>query len=103
MSIIVKQLIINRILINLPKEIIDIIKDYLFHNIIYKTITLKKNILTLIDSSSNKNNRRLFEEDGIYVINILDNKRSIKFNCRFCNKCGDYLYSFEMTYYLCIC
>lgn len=103
MSIIVKQLLINHLLINLPKEIIDIIKDYLFYNIIYKTINHKKNILTLIDNSSNKNNQRLFETHGIYLINIVDNKRNIKFNCGFCNKCGDYLYSFEMTYNVCNC
>ena len=103
MSIIVKQLHINQLLINLPKEIIDIIKDYIFYNIIHKTITHKKAILNLIDNSSNKNNRRLSETDGKYLINILDNKRNINFNCRFCNKCGDYLYSFEMTYYVCKC
>ena len=33
MSLITKQLLINKLTINLPKELIDIVKDYTFHKI----------------------------------------------------------------------
>lgn len=46
MPIISKQLIINSL--NLPKVMIDIIKDYVFYNIINKTIKNKKNNISLL-------------------------------------------------------
>jgi hypothetical protein len=100
MTAISKQLIINQLIKYLPKETIDIIKDYLFYNIIHKTIKYKNNALSLLSSNILKKERAIMEGHGCLIIKILGN---INFNCRFCNKCGDYLSSYEMTYYLCKC
>jgi hypothetical protein len=100
MSSIAKQIIINHLIKYLPKEMIDIIKDYLFYNIIHKTIKYKNNALLLLSSNILKKERDIMEHHGCLIVKIPAN---INFNCRFCNKCGDYLCSYEMTYYFCKC
>jgi len=107
MSIILVQLILNKCLRdvhNVPKEMIDIVKDYLFENIFSRTKKYKKKMLSLITMTDLYLEQKLIsEKNGILFLRILDGKKKKLFKCKCCNKCGDFEWSFEMTYYQCKC
>lgn len=90
MTTISKQLIINEFL--LPKEIIDIIKEYAFYNIIVKTKKNKNKIISLINTTSwspiSQFNIPLSNKDWFFWLDK-DNS-TYQFQCHFCIKCGDY-------------
>ena len=89
MSIITKQTIIQKL--PLPDEIIDIIKDYTFINIITKTRELKNKIMSILVTIRIPDKTKLI---WIRKRRAYGNERA-----EFCLKCGDYLWSY--TCYVC--
>jgi predicted transcriptional regulator len=96
MSSITNQLIINKFCI--PKEIIEIIKEYVFTNIINRTKKNKNKIISLINetriSPKNYNSilKPLAKTEWLFCIN--ENYKSIQYHSSFCIECGDYLNSY---------
>lgn len=84
MSIITKNIIINKL--PLPDEVIDIIKDYAFINIVNKTREFKNKIMPILVTI------RIPDETMFIWIR----KRHVYGNERaeFCLICGDYLWSY---------
>ena len=84
MSIITKQTIIQKL--PLPDELIDIIKDYTYYNIINKTKQTKNKLMPIIPTI-----RKYHKTKLIWV-----RKKHAYGNARaeFCLKCGDYLWSY---------
>jgi len=96
---IAKQLILNRL--PLPAEIIDIVKDYAFHNIIDKTRKTKKTkdrIISLINNTewTTFKHQYIFSPDE-WLFWIEEDPKSIQGQCTFCRKCGNYLFG---NYYI---
>ena len=84
MSIITKQTIIQKL--PLPDELIDIIKDYTFINIITKTRELKNKIMSILVTIRIPDKTKLI---WIRKRHAYGNERA-----EFCLKCGDYLWSY---------
>ena len=84
MSIITKQLIIQKL--PLPDEIIDIIKDYAFYNIVDKTREFKKKIMTMLVTIRIPDKTKLI---WIRKKHAFGNDRA-----EFCLKCGNYTWSY---------
>lgn len=89
MSIITKQTIINKL--PLPDELIDIIKDYTFYNIVNKTREFKNKIMQKLPTIRISHKTKLI---WIRKRRAYGNERA-----EFCLKCGDYLWSY--TCYVC--
>jgi hypothetical protein len=89
MSIIAKNIIIQKL--PLPDELIDIIKDYTFYNIITKTKQTKNKLIPIIPTIRISHNTKLI---WIRKKHVYGNERA-----EFCLKCGDYLWSY--TCYVC--
>jgi hypothetical protein len=85
MSIIAKNIIINKLA--LPDEVIDIIKDYTFYNIVNKTREFKNKIMSILVTIRIPDKTKL----------IWIRKKHAYGNARaeFCLKCGDYLWSYN--------
>lgn len=84
MSCLIKQIIINKL--PLLDELIDIIKDYAFINIVDKTRETKKKLLTMLVTIRIPNKTKLI---WIRKKHTYGNERA-----EFCLKCGDYLWSY---------
>ena len=84
MSIITKQIFINKL--PLPDELIVIIKDYVFYNIINKINKNKKIIMPIIDTIRIPHKTQLI---WISEKHAYGNDRA-----EFCLNCGDYLWSY---------
>jgi len=92
MTTIVKQLIIKRF--DLPEEIIDIIKEYAFYNIIDKTKKYKNKLVKLIENS-------MWTPVKFVPLTVTgwlfwaedDGDNSVQFQADFCIHCGNYLFS----------
>lgn len=84
MSCLIKQIIINKL--PLPDELIDIIKDYTFINIVDKTRETKKKLLTMLVIIRIPDKTKLI---WIRKIHAYGNERA-----EFCLICGDYLWSY---------
>ena len=84
MSIIIKQIIINKL--PLPDEIIDIIKDYTFYNIVSKTREFKNKIMQILSIIRISHKTKLI---WIRKKHAYGNERA-----EFCLKCGDYVWSY---------
>lgn len=96
MSIITKQIIINKL--PLPDELIDIIKDYVFYNIINKTKKIKKIIMPIVDTIRIPHKTQLI---WISKKHAYGNDRA-----EFCLNCGDYLWSYTCRItikVICVC
>ena len=93
MSIITKQLILNHI--GLTPEIIEMIKEYAFYDVIVKTKKCKNKIIVLINTSFHTPiNFRPILTTSSYIFWIDDEieENSAQIQSEFCLKCGDYLY-----------
>jgi hypothetical protein len=97
MSIIQKQLILNQ-LVGLTEEIIEIIKEFAFYNLIKKTRNNKNKIIFLINNTlySPYHCRPLLEEN-IYLFWIHENENSPQFQNTFCTKCGNYVILYQIN------
>lgn len=84
MSIIIKQTIIQKL--PLPNEVIDIIKDYTFYNIVNKTREFKNKIMSIIVTIRISHKTKLI---WIRKKHVYGNERA-----EFCLKCGYYLWSY---------
>ena len=84
MSIITKNIIIQKL--PLPDEVIDIIKDYVFYNIITKTRELKNKIVEIVPTILKPDKTKLI---WVRKRHVYGNERA-----EFCLKCGDYLWSY---------
>ena len=84
MSCLIKQIIINNL--PLPDELIDIIKDYAFINIINKTKQTKNKLLTMLVTIRISDKTKLI---WIRKRHAYGNERA-----EFCLICGDYLWSY---------
>jgi hypothetical protein len=85
-----KQLVINHL--GLPREIIRIIKDYTFMDIIMSTSkNNKNNIINLINNTtwSSRSQPEVLDE-GVYIFWIEEDQGSLQFQTLFCKKCGNY-------------
>jgi hypothetical protein len=102
MSIIAKQLILNHI--GLTPEIIEMIKEYAFYDVIVKTKKCKNKIISLIKSSFHTPiNFTPILSTTEYVFWIDDDdENGAQLQSEFCVKCGDYLYH-ETTNIVCKC
>jgi hypothetical protein len=90
MSSLIKQFLINQFA--LPKEINDIIKDYVFYNIINETKHKKNKIVSLInDTRWSPKNYPLYLEPNEWIFWV-ENETNPQFQIHFCVKCGDYLF-----------
>lgn len=90
MPTIAKQLILSRL--PLPAEIIDLVKDYAFHNIIDKARKTKDRIISLINNtkwSPLKFQYKLDPDEWLFWIE--EDLKSIQGQCVFCRKCGNYM------------
>lgn len=99
-EIIKKQLLINAI--NLPQDILSIIKDYVFNdtNKYMVKIKKKKNItLTQIKSTiySGKNINNNFDE-RCWIFWYENDEKCPQFQAYFCTKCGNYINLSSLTY-----
>lgn len=83
---VIKQIYINKI--KLPKEIKDIIKDFLFYDIIKLTEKIKKKICLKINKSK-FTCRTLDKDSEQYSFYIVNESKLHSF--RLCKNCGDYL------------
>jgi hypothetical protein len=84
MSIIAKNIIIQKL--PLPDELIDIIKDYTFYNIINKTKQTKNKLMPIIPTIRMSHKTKLI---WVRKKHVYGNERA-----EFCLKCGDYLWSY---------
>lgn len=84
MSIITKNIIIQKL--PLPDELIDIIKDYTFINIVHKTRETKNKIMSILVTIRISHKTKLI---WIRKKHVYGNERA-----EFCLKCGDYLWSY---------
>lgn len=90
MPTIAKQLILSRL--PLPAEIIDIVKDYAYQNIIDKARKTKDRIISLINNtewSPLKFQYYLGPDEWLFWIE--EDPKSIQYQCTFCRKCGNYM------------
>ena len=97
--IVKKQLLINAL--NLPQDILSIIKDYVFNDTNKYMIKIKKKkniILTQINSTvySSKNINNNFERCWIFWCE--NDEKCPQFQAYFCNKCGNYIHLSSLTY-----
>jgi hypothetical protein len=91
MSIINKQLIINQL--PLPIEMVDIIKEYTFYNIIQKAKNIKNKTMLFIQGSvSSMGGVNTNGEADRYWIGIHDEDGTwyIQLQSNFCLQCGNY-------------
>ena len=96
MTIINQLLLLNKATEDLPKELTECIKEFLFQPMIEKT---KKNKKQVIEQMNTDMYRIWTTYSGEVMIHY---KRS-RIYCGFCKNCGDYMYSYSMTRYLCRC
>jgi len=91
MSIIAKQLILNHM--GLTPEIIELIKEYAFYDVIVKTKKCKNKIIVLINTAFHTPlNFIPILSTTAYIFWIHDNdENGAQFQSEFCVKCGDYL------------
>lgn len=93
MSVIAKQLVINKI--NLPKEILDNVKDYCFYNIEEVTkqnkLKLSRAIVSAECSRANRfrDERNYSDNDEVWAFGACD--ENIQLQAANCSKCGNYL------------
>ena len=91
MSIIAKQVILNHI--GLTREIIEMIKEYAFYDVILKTKKCKNKIIVLINTSFHTPINFipiLTTRSYIFWIDD-DDENGAQLQSEFCVKCGDYL------------
>ncbi len=81
-----KQLIINNI--NLPKELIHIVKEYTFQTIVNKTKKNINNITRLISNSTWNTMSDMYND--MYVFWIPEDVKSPQMQIIFCAYCGNY-------------
>jgi hypothetical protein len=82
-----KQICVNRLL-NIPDDLIDIIKSYTFTDIvIYMAKMRKKTIHTLIVCTGWAYRNKKYDR---YMFWIQEDPRCRQFHMSFCEKCGDY-------------
>lgn len=93
MTTISKQLLINEF--HLPGEIINIIKDFTFYNIIDKTKKNKNKIISLINTTiwSPISYTMMELRDISYIFWLENDNTKYQYQCDFCTICGDYLYT----------
>jgi hypothetical protein len=89
-----KILIINQLL--LPDELIDIIKNYVFYNIIDETKKGKNKIISLFNNNNiyYSKNETLINPDFPYPILYMNNKKTdiqLYFMLTYCETCGKYI------------
>ena len=90
MTTIAKQLILSRL--PLPAEIIYIVKDYAYQNIIDKTRKTKDRIISLINNTKwSPLNYQLELQSNKWLFWIdSEGNQSIQGQCTFCERCGNY-------------
>jgi len=94
MSIITKQLILNQL--GLTTEIIEIIKEYIFYDVILKTKKIKNEIISLINNTYYTPLHIIPPLSDIqYVFYIDGEDSSAQFQNDFCIKCGNYIVSYD--------
>ena len=93
-----KKLVLNGL--NVPSEIIRIIKDYTFMDITMSNAKKNKNRLShLIGTTKWCGKKRPQDEDkGLTVFWIEKSFRSPQFQIRFCKKCGDYISQTNLSF-----
>ena len=93
-----KKLVLNGL--NVPSEIIRIIKDYTFMDITMSNAKKNKNRLShLIGTTKWCGKKRPQDEDkGLTVFWIEKAFRSPQFQIRFCKKCGDYISQTNLSF-----
>lgn len=94
-----KQLIINQLLV--PKEIISIIKDYTFMDIIMAQSKKNKNVIIRFISNTIFCGRACpqNEEDLSYIFYIEEDCNCPQIQSQFCKKCGNFtLYTTNNPY-----
>ena len=90
MTTIAKQLILSRL--PLPAEIIDIVKEYAFQNIIDKARKTKDRIISLINNTEwSPLNFKYYLGPDEWLFWIEEDPKSFQGQCTFCRKCGNYM------------
>ena len=85
-----KQMVIHQM--NLPIEIVRIIKDYTFMDTIMSNSKNNKNfVMQLIKNTSWSGRASPENLDEGFLIFWLDAINSLQFQIKFCKKCGDYI------------
>ena len=100
-EIIKKNLIINQLV--LPNELINIIKEYVFYNIIEESKKRKNRIISLLNNKNFYYGKYHIPEnsDFPYPIICIDNKdREKYFNLTYCEQCGKYIRLERLITYL---
>jgi hypothetical protein len=103
MSIIVKkQVIINKI--ELPEDVLSIVKDYLFNDTskYMSKIKKKKNIILNQINTTAYSGKNFINNDnnfkGGWHFWVHNDKKCPQFQAYFCEKCGNYQYLSSLTY-----
>jgi len=100
-EIIKKQVVINRI--KLPYEILSVIKDYVFNDIVKYMLKIKakKNIILRQINTTTYSGKNIINNDdfeGAWHFWVENDENCHQFQAFFCHKCGNYEYLSSLTY-----
>lgn len=98
------MLILNQVTKDLPKELADTIKDFAFTTIVEKT---KKNKKCVVNQISGELKKIMINNSQALAFSLKHKhtfvRKSNGIFCGFCDKCGNYTYSYCMTKCVCSC
>ena len=100
-EIIKKQVVINRI--KLPYEVLSVVKDYVFNDIVkyMSKIKKKKNVILNEINNTRYSGKNLIDNDdfeGSWIFWVENDENCPQFQAYFCVKCGNYEYLSSLTY-----
>lgn len=99
MTLITKQLLIHQF--DFPKEVLNIIKEFAFYDIIQNTKKNKNKIISSINST--KWSGKCDFDDSVWHFWIEDDPSSSQLQANFCKNCGDYASFYENIKFVCRC